>query len=491
MAPTRRKTSLPTDTAKRNIKLYYTQRKSGQTVQRKDPLSHETEIKQVQDEVSFGSRTLAELLPELCPSGHERITEQIGKQLRTAQEQLRLNSLDRQPYEALLAALLENEARRLRPSKPASKMDFSRWLGQATVLDTLLACHLVYHGIAKPAELEAVSAFDAVLLIESVVRCTRPHSAAGVERLRRWEEVLLVAPVWSSSSSRLYELIDAERGNGAAKTRRPDSHQQPHVLASPRKALQAMTNAGPSTTRLTPLDLFFRKYFRLVVSRLDSLAHGLALPEPVQDALWQTFLALVERVEPDRRLLQHRHLNQILAALTYSVCKYYDRPVTFKQIIGVLGGNASLYKRIWMGEGEEAVDLVSFYNAAFLPAMQQIIHSLPLANATQQEEEDEEGVATVPGSPAVTPRRRQCVMQQPSLHSPINASSQLSRHVMLTRSPMKHSLSRQLATVHGAGTPTKLLHVLHAVQELHEADEAEAGAGRRSRKPAVSRRLDF
>lgn len=491
MAPSKRKNHLSIDAgnSKKSIKLYYTQRKSGQTVKRTDKLVKADALEPVEDELLSGNKTLAELLPELCPSGHDRIAEQVNKQVTVVKEQLRLNSLDRQPYEALLAALLEHEARRLRYGKTASKMDFTRWLSQANVLDTLLACHLVYHGIAKPAELDSVSAFDAVLLIESVVKCTHPHSSTGVERLRRWEEMLLVAPVWTGTG-RLYELIEAERKNSSTK---PKVRAEVDVLASPRKALQAMTNSGPSNTRLTPLDLFFRKYFRLVVARLDSLAHGLDLPEPVQDALWQAFLALVERVEPEKRLLQHRHLHQILAALVYSVCKYYDRPVTFKQIIGVLGGNATLYKRIWMGEGHEPVDLVSFYNAAFLPAMQQVIHSLPLNHAAH---EPDDGAATVPGSPAVTPRRRQEVMQQPSLHSPINGSSHLSRHVMLTRSPMKHSLSRQLAGIHGAGTPTKLLHVLHAVQEMEEADvenkqQTSGRATRSTRKASVSRRLDF
>jgi len=149
-----------------------------------------------------------------------------------------------------------------------------------------------------------------------------------------------------------------------------------------------------------------------------------------------------------------------------------------------------------MGEGRERQDIVAFYNAAFLPAMQSVIHSLPLLNHQSPVSKESPNMATVPHTPKLTAdpthsrhRGTPTALHQPSIHSPILATSHLSRRVHLEMSPMKHTLSRSIPTT---STPCKL-HLLTDLLVIREVECEEGGSpdASRMRKPVVARRLDF
>ncbi len=303
-----------------------------------------------------------------------------------------------------------------------------------------------------------MTGFDKLLAIEQVIKHMPHRSESGINRLKILEERLLSYEVWTEED--IYRYIEAERSSVRSNL----------LLESPRKAVISMTSVQSSPYRVSKLEYFFRKYFRYAIQKIDLLCKGLGLTEAVQEGIWQGFLGMLERIEPDHRIMYRRQTSTILAALTYSVCRYNDIPITFKQIIGALGGTSDWYKSIWMGEGVLRTDLISFYNEVFLPTVQQLIHSLPLAN------EREDPVATVPGTP-VTPRRRKNSVNLdgaapfPSLHSPIMATSHLSKRVQLDMSPLKHSLTRNIPSTQ---TPIK----------YHLSPEENG-------KSVVSRRLNF
>lgn len=319
-------------------------------------------------------------------------------------------------------------------------MDFSAWLGNERFLRALAAAVLVHEGLSS--EVEALSrsqavAFEVALVIEVVLKHAKANRA-GRHRLQQWEEDLLLSTVWADTS--LYDMMESDKRS----TRR-------NTLDSPTKALRSMT-AEQANDRVTRLELFFRKFFRLSVRKIDQICSHLDLPEPFQHSLWHAFLGIIEKVEMRERLLYRRNLLHIMAALTYSLCKLNDHEITFKQIVSGLVDEthpASLYRSIWMGDGEDPVDLVTFYNRVFLPRVQEVLHSLPSPA-------NEDGHATVPATPEtpkLNKKRSLADWPLPSLHSPVMATNHLSKRVQLDMSPMKHHLSR---TLQATSAPSKL-----------------------------------
>lgn len=289
------------------------------------------------------------------------------------------------------------------------------------------------------------------MVLETVIRCGVPDSA-GVKRLQELEGSLLEEGVWDHPH--VFQMLEAENSRNS-------------LMESPRKAIRSMTSTASSTGGLTRLELFFRKYFRLVVARIDKLTSRLNLsPAAVfPTALWSAFVGLIES-SPALAILRHRHLDQILGALTYSVCKFYDNPRSFREIIAAMQPMPEArYKAIWMGEGEARADLVAFYNAVFLPAIRAVIHSLPPKEELDEAASEDPTTAAVPKTPKPSLRRRANSISEPtsgspsrihpipSAHSPISASSHLTKRVHFNVSPMKHHLSR---TIPHTMTPTKL-----------------------------------
>lgn len=393
------------------------------------------------------------------------------------QEQLeRLDGRQAAAVTRLLERMVEGEAERVQShghgqvptqtraiyGNTAGQVEFSAWLGNDGFLRALVAAALVYEGDVGAAEAVRAEPFDTVLVIEAVLRHAPGRTAEAMERMKAYEEELLMGGVWATDH--IYTLIEEDRARTARLAAAVDS---------PRKALLSMTAAAESVSRVTRLELFFRKYFRLAVRTIDAVCRGLQLPDALQEAVWRAWLGMIEFVEPAHRLLQRRTLPQVMAALVYSVCRFHDLARTFRQIVAVLPAD---YKAIWMGEGQRPADLIAFYNQLFLPAMQQVIHALPPL-AADTEADDGALAATVPQTPQRGAKRGSLQLDEyplPALHSPVRAAHHLSKRVQLEQSPLKHSLTKNIQPAVPAGmTPTKL--------RLSTAAD----------KPAVARRLDF
>jgi hypothetical protein len=335
------------------------------------------------------------------------------------------------------------------------EIDFSDWLGRPEFTAALFSAALVsFFGddVWIRKHIAGSGPFEVLMVLEPVIRCGVPDSA-GVKRLQELERSLLEEGVWDHPQ--IFQMLEAESARN-------------ELMESPRKAIRSMTSTTTNTSGgLTRLELFFRKYFRLVVARIDKLASRLSLsPSIFPTALWSAFVGLIE-ASPALAILRHRHLDQILGALTYSVCKFYDHGRSFREIIAAMQPlPEALYKAIWMGEGEPRADLVAFYNAVFLPAIRGVIHSLPPIEELDETASEDTSGAAVPKTPKPSARRRANSISEPangsspsrihpipSAHSPISASNHLTKRVQFHVSPMKHHLSR---TIPHTMTPTKL-----------------------------------
>ena len=139
---------------------------------------------------------------------------------------------------------------------------------------------------------------------------------------------------------------------------------------------QAPPEEGIVGAKLTKLDLFFRKFFRLMHLRLHSFSRKLNLTEATTRNIWDTMVYSLER-EESLRLLHCRHMDQILICGIYGICKIMDEERKFKEIINVYREQPqfteSTYRCVKDGKGG-TVDIINFYNGVYLPSMKAVIY---------------------------------------------------------------------------------------------------------------------
>lgn len=161
-----------------------------------------------------------------------------------------------------------------------------------------------------------------------------------VKRLKEVEERILEFEVWKTEEP-LYRKLLAEK----------KQHDSPmDFLSSPRKALNFVT-AKPSYFRgdsvdqssfhpnslennvpTGPLELFFRKLYRLVHSRLYDLCAELGVDEKVIQKVWNVLVEAILR-EHEFRLLFRRHIDQTIMCSIYAVSRSLDLELTFRDIV--------------------------------------------------------------------------------------------------------------------------------------------------------------
>jgi retinoblastoma-associated protein len=193
-----------------------------------------------------------------------------------------------------------------------------------------------------------------------------------VKRLKELEERIVESEAWSEEEP-LYSLMRHESLVAGSKSLANEGENESSPVSpkkimkmdssssdtcpvpfSPRKALQVISKSEPvlhgtvsdgspatgsdgdliQTSKLTKLELFFRKLFRLLHLRLHSFSRKLSLSEATTRNIWDTMVYAIER-EDNLRLLYGRHIDQLLICSIYGICKIMDEERKFKEIINV------------------------------------------------------------------------------------------------------------------------------------------------------------
>ncbi|KAM3963302.1 retinoblastoma-like protein 1 [Aphomia sociella] len=161
--------------------------------------------------------------------------------------------------------------------------------------------------------------------------------------------------------------------------------------ASTSQASQNINNGETSPAPTTPrkpnnsLILFFRKFYSLAVLRMNDLCRRLELTdEELKRKIWT---CLEYSIMHQTQVLKDRHLDQLLLCAVYVICKvsntqsnrvertfadimryYRQRPLANNHVYRYV-----LIKKATETEPEKRADLITFYNAVYVPCMQNFV----------------------------------------------------------------------------------------------------------------------
>lgn len=225
--------------------------------------------------------------------------------------------------------------------------------------------------------------FDVLLAIENLLK-TMPELMKLEEiqiRMKQLQQNLLESLVWKSKSRNnsengvLYELLKCE-------LKQIDDCPETILkvlsgVRSAQRALETLSGNFPSSSRVTRLEIFFRKFLRLSSQRLQFATLKLGLSNSVTQLAWELFFDLVQ-YEGINEMFKNRHLNQILLATIYCSSGLLEEERSLPQICQVLPSsqsNATWLSKVSIGEFGDSCDFYTFYNEIFLPPLRKRIET--------------------------------------------------------------------------------------------------------------------
>jgi len=339
---------------------------------------------------------------DVTKSIEDRITNLVGSLRSNDESDSERIELGIKLYYRTLEAMVVAEEKRLHQS------NFTTLLNHENFHRSLLACcmeivlfsYKMTH-MAFPFVLQKfhIKPFDFCKIIESVVRYDPELPRAVVKHISGIEEKILESMAWEEGSP-LLELAQDK------------SNQQNiinHLLSPQKQPLQSLVSPMSTKTNSTSvskshsLDLFYRKVFQLAYVRSKNLCQRLNVPPRIfQQVLEAVAHALTEKIF----LITNRHLDQIILCSIYGVCRVNQiKEITFKIIIEQYKvqpqSSSKIFREVFLNDGKFA-DIISFYNAIFIPSMEEYLLQFQLLH-------NEENAAPmspnkpVPHSPKVTP----------------------------------------------------------------------------------------
>ncbi|KAF3781853.1 Retinoblastoma-related protein [Nymphaea thermarum] len=194
------------------------------------------------------------------------------------------------------------------------------------------------------------------------------------------------------------------------KTKFPPPLQS--AFASPTRPNPA--EAG-ETCAETGINVFFRKVLKLAAIRIKSLCERLQQPNTVMESVYSLIQQILDR---QTALFFNRHIDQLILCSLYGVSKISSLSLTFKEIIFNYRKQPQCKPQVfryvfvdWPSSshngktGQDHVDIITFYNELFVPAVKPLLVELgpagtPTKTARASEENKTDGQA--PGSPRVS-----------------------------------------------------------------------------------------
>ncbi|KAJ1269396.1 hypothetical protein BS78_07G208400 [Paspalum vaginatum] len=182
------------------------------------------------------------------------------------------------------------------------------------------------------------------------------------------------------------------------------------AFASPTRPNPA---AGGETCAETGIGVFFSKIAKLAAIRIRSLCERLQLSQQVLERVY----SLVQQIlSQQTSLFFNRHIDQIILCSIYGVAKISQLELSFKEIIFGYRKQPQCKPQVFRSVyvnwplrsrngkiGEDHVDIITFYNEVFIPAVKPLLVEVgPGASPNKNEEEKGSTNGPFPESPRLS-----------------------------------------------------------------------------------------
>ncbi|KAK2973821.1 hypothetical protein RJ640_011749, partial [Escallonia rubra] len=184
---------------------------------------------------------------------------------------------------------------------------------------------------------------------------------------------------------------------------------------------------GGETCAETAISVFFGKIVKLAAVRINGMVERLQLSQQTRENVYHLFQQILSQ---QTALFFNRHIDQIILCCLYGVAKISQLNLTFREIIYNYrkqpqckplvfrtvfidwssarrnGEILSLQMYMLQKSGKDHVDIITFYNEIFIPAVKPLLVELVPAGAAQKNNrasEPNNNHGQCPGSPKVSP----------------------------------------------------------------------------------------
>nr|CAB3483661.1 unnamed protein product [Digitaria exilis] len=183
------------------------------------------------------------------------------------------------------------------------------------------------------------------------------------------------------------------------------------AFASPTRPNPA---AGGETCAETGIGVFFSKIAKLAAIRIRSLCERLQLSQQV---LERVYSLVQQTLSQQTSIFFNRHIDQIILCSIYGVAKISQLDLSFKEIIFGYRKQPQCKPQVFRSvyvhwpprsrngkTGEDHVDIITFYNEVFIPAVKPLLVEVgPGASPKKKEEEKGSADGPFPESPRLDP----------------------------------------------------------------------------------------
>ncbi|XVF82466.1 hypothetical protein PTKIN_Ptkin16aG0050700 [Pterospermum kingtungense] len=174
---------------------------------------------------------------------------------------------------------------------------------------------------------------------------------------------------------------------------------------------------GGETCAETGINIFFSKINKLAAVRINGMVERLQLSQQIRESVYSLFQ---QTLSQRTSLFFNRHIDQIILCCFYVVSKISQLHLTFREIICNYRKQPQCKPQVFCSvfvdgssarrngrTGQDHVDIITFYNEIFIPAVKPLLVELgPAGTATRTSrvpEANNNDDGPCPGSPKVSP----------------------------------------------------------------------------------------
>ncbi|XWS65452.1 hypothetical protein CRYUN_Cryun05aG0113800 [Craigia yunnanensis] len=171
---------------------------------------------------------------------------------------------------------------------------------------------------------------------------------------------------------------------------------------------------GGETCAETGINIFFSKINKLAAVRINGMVERLQLSQQIRESVYCQFQQILSQ---RTSLFFNRHIDQIILCCFYVVAKISQLHLTFKEIICNYRKQPQCKPQVFCSvfidrssarrngrTGQDHVDIITFYNEIFIPAVKPLLVELgPAGTTTRMNRVPEANNSPCPGSPKVAP----------------------------------------------------------------------------------------
>lgn len=174
---------------------------------------------------------------------------------------------------------------------------------------------------------------------------------------------------------------------------------------------------GGETCAETGINIFFSKITKLAAVRINGMVERLQLSQQIRENVYSLFQQILSQ---RTSLFFNRHIDQIILCCFYGVAKISQLTLTFREIIYNYRKQPQCKPQVFRSvfvdwpparrngrTAQEHVDIITFYNVIFIPAVKPLLVELGPAGTTTKTnrvpEVNNNNDAQCPGSPKISP----------------------------------------------------------------------------------------